>query len=165
MSCSDKVNLDVNIRDLDSAGPGARRIRPEQAFNPSSAISQAQASTTATLDAAPVHRVPGEMTITPHPLSASEFSACFSQPMRNVTAEADAIVDIWPYVAAVSLGNDGITDIGHVAHVYRDSEARFDQVLIETGTFNVFLVIVIDLKSRSIFGHRLLDLNAEYRPD
>jgi len=85
--------------------------------------------------------------------------------MRNVTAEANAIVDIWPYVAAVGLGNDGITDIGDVAHVYRDSEARFDQVLIETGTFNVFLVIVIDLQSRSIFGHRLLDLNAEYRPD
>jgi len=85
--------------------------------------------------------------------------------MRNVTAEADAIVDIWPYVEAVERSNDGIADILDVAHVYRDSEARFDQVLIETGTFNVFLVIVIDLRSQSIFGHRLLDLNAEYRPD
>ncbi|NML04745.1 hypothetical protein [Sphingomonas sp. G-3-2-10] len=95
-------------------------------------------------------------------LSDEAFRACFSEPMRDVTAEAEAIVDIWPYAAAIDLDALGVPHLNDVNYVYRDGSGRFDQVLIGTGRFNAMLVIVIDRWARAIAGHRLLDLNAEY---
>jgi hypothetical protein len=45
---------------------------------------------------------------------------------------------------------------------YRRGDAQFDHVLVTTTTKNVFLVVVVDLRKDSIFGHFLLDLNEEY---
>lgn len=95
-------------------------------------------------------------------LSDSEFRACFSAPMRDVTAEAEAVVDIWPYVDAIDLEGLGVPHLNDVNYVYRDASGRFDQVLIGTGRFNAMLVIVIDRWARVIAGYRLLDLNSEY---
>ena len=98
-------------------------------------------------------------------LSKDEFLSCFAEPMRDVTAEADAPIDIWPYVEAIDRSELGVARIDDVAHVYRDANGRFDQVLLGTGDANVFLVIVIDLAVRNIKGHHLLDLNKEYGLD
>jgi len=100
--------------------------------------------------------------IATHKLSENEFKACFSSPMINVTSHANAAVDIWPYVDALNRDELGIPSLNDVHHVYRDARERFDHVLIGTARFNTLLVIVVDLKTSTIFGHTLLDLNKEY---
>ncbi|PBB66520.1 hypothetical protein CK228_21005 [Mesorhizobium sp. WSM4312] len=95
-------------------------------------------------------------------LDEKEFKACFAEPMTNVTATVNAVVDIWPYVDALDLNDIGVPYLNDVHYVYRDAQNRFDQVLIGTGRFNALLVIIIDLRACTVFGHFLLDLNKEY---
>ncbi|MBZ9997410.1 hypothetical protein [Mesorhizobium sp. BH1-1-4] len=95
-------------------------------------------------------------------LDEKEFKACFAEPMTNVTAGVNSVVDIWSYVDALDLNEIGVAYVNDVHHVYRDAQNRFDQVLIGTGRFNALLVIVIDLGKSTVFGHFLLDLNKEY---
>ena len=92
-------------------------------------------------------------------LSEEEFEACFAAPMRDVTADADPRVDIWPYVDGLNLDVLGIPGINDVHYVYRDALDRFDQVLIGTGRFNTLLVVVVDREPRTVHGHCLVDLN------
>ena len=95
-------------------------------------------------------------------LREDEIKACFAEPMTDVTATAKAAVDIWTYVDALDLTDLGLPCLNDVRYVYRDSQNRFDQVLIGTGRFNTLLVIVVDLSQGSVFGHFILDLNKEY---
>ena len=95
-------------------------------------------------------------------LSEGEFKVYFSPPMTDVTSRANAAVDIWPYVDSLDLDELGIPSLNDVQHVYRDAQERFDHVLIGTARFNTLLVIVVDLKTSTIIGHFLLDLNKEY---
>jgi hypothetical protein len=95
-------------------------------------------------------------------LTAEEFERCFAAPMRNVTADADAKVDIWPYVDNLDLDVVGLPSINDVHYVYRDANGRFDQVLIGTGRFNTLLVVVVDRNLQTIEGHHLLDLNEKF---
>lgn len=95
-------------------------------------------------------------------LSMQEFQACFAGPMRDITSEANPVVDIWPYCDAVDLDEANIPLLNDVHYVYRDANNRFDHVAIGTGRFNTLLVVVVDLRSKSIFGHHVLDLNQWY---
>jgi hypothetical protein len=102
--------------------------------------------------------------MTPNLLDDDAFHATFGSPMRDVTAEATDVIDIWPYVSAVPT-----SDLcGHtiyerfVERVYRTPDDRYDHVMVMTRTKNVYLVVVIDLVADSIYGHHLLDLNEEY---
>lgn len=95
-------------------------------------------------------------------LDESEFKACFTEPMTNVTATVNATLDICPYVDALNLDEIGVPYLNDVHHVYRDARNRFDQVLIGTGRFNALLVIIVDLEKSAVHGHFLLDLNKEY---
>ena len=95
-------------------------------------------------------------------LTSDEFLACFAEPMQDMTAAPEAVADIWPYVDDLDPKSLGITWIGDVVYVYRDEMARYDHMLIQTDTANVFLVIVVDLSRKDVFGHRVLDLNSEY---
>jgi hypothetical protein len=95
-------------------------------------------------------------------LSAEEFHACFAGPMRNVTAEAEAVVDIWPYINSLDLDALNVPSINDVHYVYRDAADRFDQILIGTGRFNTMLAVVVDRRLTTVFGHHLLDLNKLY---
>lgn len=98
----------------------------------------------------------------PRRLQEDEFKACFAEPMTNVTAAAEAAVDIWSYVDVLDLDEIGLPYLTEVHNVYRDAQNRFDQVLIGTGRFNALLVIVVDLRRSTVFGHFLLDLGKEY---
>jgi hypothetical protein len=98
-------------------------------------------------------------------LSDGEFRACFAAPMRDITLEAEAVVEIWPYVDSLDLNALGLPHLDDVQHVYRDAADRYDQILIGTGRLNTLLVVVIDLAARTIHGHHLLDLNAVYGSD
>jgi hypothetical protein len=52
-----------------------------------------------------------------------------------------------------------------VEYVYRSQFGHYDHVLVPAGSFNVFLVIVVDRVHGSVYGHRILDLNSEYGLD
>lgn len=102
--------------------------------------------------------------VKPRQLSEDEFKETFKSPMQNVSQAATNVIDIWRYVEAVTptelqghLVVDGVVEL-----VYRSGDGHYDHVLVMTRTKNVYLVVVVDLWQDSIFGHRLLDLNAEY---
>jgi hypothetical protein len=95
-------------------------------------------------------------------LSVEEFEACFAQPMRNVTEDAEPVADIWPYVDNLDLDTLGVPSLTDVHYVYRDAGERFDQVLIGTGRFNTLLVVVVDRRLSAVLGHRLLDLDETF---
>lgn len=95
-------------------------------------------------------------------LTKDEFLACSTPPMTNVMGKEEAATDIWPYVDQIDLDALRLPALNDVRYVYRDAPGRYDQVLIGTARFNAFLVVVVDLRSRSVHGHRVFDLNAEY---
>jgi hypothetical protein len=85
--------------------------------------------------------------------------------MLDVTATAEPMLDIWPYVEAVpvfDLVGHVLTD-GLVQHVYQHPEGRFLHVLVSTDNADAFLVVIIDLFSVEIHGHYLLDLLKLYQ--
>jgi hypothetical protein len=45
---------------------------------------------------------------------------------------------------------------------YRSQFNHYDHVLVPAGRFNTFLVVVVDRVHGSVYGHRVLDLGAEY---
>ena len=99
-------------------------------------------------------------------LSEEQFSSTFASSMQNVTAlELDDPVDIWPYVEAIPV--DEYTGIELVSgevveYIYRGSDDRFDHVLLPTTTADTYLVVVVDLRARQVYGHRFIDFRAEY---
>jgi hypothetical protein len=97
-------------------------------------------------------------------LNEGEFKATITPKMHDVTKRATDVADIWPYVRSVpipDLEGHSIYD-RFVEVVYRSDDDRFDHVLVMTTTKNIYLAVVVDLAHRSIYGHRLLDLNREY---
>lgn len=97
-------------------------------------------------------------------LSEAEFRATLAAPMQEVTRTATDVLDIWPYVESIppnDLEAHRVQD-GIVEYVYRTPDDHFDHVLIPTNAANVYLVVVVDLVSDRVHGHRLLDLNREY---
>ncbi|WP_426490676.1 hypothetical protein [Hymenobacter sp. 102] len=97
-------------------------------------------------------------------LSHEQYQATFQAPMLDVTATAEPILDIWPYVDSVvpnDLEGYQLTD-RIVRHVYQDPKRRFLHVLVSTNDINVFLVVILNLKSIKVHGHYLLDLPKLY---
>lgn len=101
----------------------------------------------------------------PNLLSEDDFKATFDGKMSNVTSQPGDCIDIWSYVrqvqSSVGLSQYSI-DEELVESVYRSQNNKYDHVLVPHGRKNVFLTIVVDREHRTIYGHRLLDLNAEY---
>lgn len=96
-------------------------------------------------------------------LSRDEFQATFADPMRAVV-DAPPPFDFWPYIDAIPSTDLAGFDAseGEVDNVWADATGRFEHVLINTTTKNVFLVIVLDLVTCSVHGHLVLNLNEEY---
>ncbi len=95
-------------------------------------------------------------------LSADQFQATFLPPMREVTASAEPVVDLWAYVDTLPLEPLAIEAINDVVNVYHASDGRYEHVVLGTSRFNTMMVVVVDRFARVVVGHRLLDLNAEY---
>jgi hypothetical protein len=102
------------------------------------------------------------MMTAPRLLSQTEFSACFTAPMRNVTATAEAVVDVWSYAESIALPLGRVTELLDVTDVYRDAADRFDQVLIGTNVNNLLLVVIVDILRCTVHGHYFLDLADAY---
>jgi hypothetical protein len=97
-------------------------------------------------------------------LSREEFLATFNDPMVRVPAEEQPSIDFWPYFESISQrdfeGHD--CSSGQVEYAWRDSSGRFEHVLVDSEDRNVFMLLVLDRLERTVYGHRLLDLNREY---
>jgi hypothetical protein len=91
-------------------------------------------------------------------MSVEAFNDTFQAPMQDVTATAEQLLNIWPYVDAIPLTDlDGFA-LDDVAYVYLNPSGNYQHVLIATENKNVFLVIVIDVKWVKIQGYHLLNL-------
>jgi hypothetical protein len=101
-------------------------------------------------------------------LTKEEFAATFSERMEDITGREDSVsptgvLDIQPYLAAIpSADLRGHAAESWAERVYRSEDGRYDHVLFQTETKNVFLAVVVNLVSDNVLGHYLLDLNAEY---
>jgi len=97
-------------------------------------------------------------------LTEAEFEATFATPMRNVTQSAREIVEIWPYAEAAIARDfpDAHTCNWDAEYVYEDPSARWQHILINTEMPNAYLVIVVEVASKSIVGHHFLNLNRKY---
>jgi hypothetical protein len=97
-------------------------------------------------------------------LTEPEFRARFADPMRQVPLDAEPPFDFWGYFDSISstdfAGHD--CSASRVSYSWIDATGHFQHVLINTEDKNTFMVVVLDLSNRSVFGHRLLDLNHEY---
>jgi hypothetical protein len=97
-------------------------------------------------------------------MEAQEYQATFRPPMRNVTESAEEIVDLWAYA-------DPIIDAEYhnctswewrVAHIYETADHQYQHIGIPVPINDTYLTIVIDVPSRRIAGHFLLDLGRLY---
>jgi hypothetical protein len=101
-------------------------------------------------------------------LSKVDFTSTMTPKMLDVTTTAMPVVDIWPFVK--ELVYEGIVE-NHVftnnliERVYRNQSNWCDQILLPTGSENVFIVILVDIEEKKILGYHRLDLNKEYGLD
>ena len=106
--------------------------------------------------------------MSPNALTETVFKATTEDKMTDVTKTPGDCLDIWPYVRMVQDSVElpqQVIDGEWVEYVYRSEFGHYDHVLVPAGRFNVFLVIVVDRVHGSVYGHRVLDLNAEYGLD
>ena len=99
-------------------------------------------------------------------LTKNEFKSTFSERMKNVTNTVDVIADIWKYINLLNKSeyfiDNYVIEKRLIEKVYRNSEKTYDQILIPTKKNNNFLIIIVDIIQKNIYGHYLLDLNKEY---
>lgn len=103
--------------------------------------------------------------MSPNPLTEALFKETTEGKMTEVTKRPGRCIDVWIYVDLIrgSIGlPQQVFDDRLVHYVYRSQSGRYDHVLIPSGRYNVFLVIVVDRVENSVFGHHVLDLNAEF---
>ncbi|MEU7997315.1 hypothetical protein AB0B83_18535 [Micromonospora sp. NPDC049060] len=97
-------------------------------------------------------------------LTAEEFTATIGTPPAPVDVDESAPFDFWPYFDAIpreDLGGHDFSD-EEVTHVWQMPDGTHQHVLIACDTPNVFLALVLDLRTASVAGHHVLDLNQIY---
>jgi hypothetical protein len=97
-------------------------------------------------------------------LNEVEFKETFADPMQQVEKNAEPPFDFWDYFDHIPKEHfeDHDCSSGRVTYAWTDARRRYQHVLIDSEDKNVFMVLVLDLESSSVYGHRLLDLNKEY---
>lgn len=96
-------------------------------------------------------------------LSEERFRATFAAPMQRVPVEVLPPIQLFIYFDAIPAADfDDHFCPGTVTYVWEDASTRYQHVLFNSEDRNVYMVIVLDLKTMSVLGHRLLDLRALY---
>lgn len=100
----------------------------------------------------------------PRILSQAELGATFTNPMHRVPVDAEPPFDFWDYFDCIPESHFEGHDCkdGAVDYAYNSVCGRYSHVLVNSSTKNVFMVLVLDLQTDRVHGHRILDLNAEY---
>ena len=71
--------------------------------------------------------------------------------------------DFWCFLDDIPIEDfDGHMSNGAVDWRYRDGTGTYEVVNVNTEDTSVFMIVVIDLLGRNVFGHYLLDLNSFY---
>jgi hypothetical protein len=94
-------------------------------------------------------------------LTEKEFRKTILQNMIDVTGTTLPATDIWPYLeelAAQGYIPASAAEMKHVSFVFRDERNTYDHVLIPTTSYENFLIVVVDLATKSIKGHFEWDL-------
>ena len=98
-------------------------------------------------------------------LNKNQYLQTMGNNMKNATNEAYPSVDIWNY-AKLLLDNNLISKYGFdnqiIEAVYVNDENTYHHILLFTDKPNCYVVIVVNVIQRTIFGHYILDLNKEY---
>jgi hypothetical protein len=97
-------------------------------------------------------------------LTKDEYKGTFVTPMKKVEKDSAPPFDFWEYFEQIPEKHFENHDCssGQVDHAWNDSTGRYQHVLVNSEDQNVFMVLVLDLSSRCVYGHRILDLNKEY---
>ena len=83
--------------------------------------------------------------------------------MKRLEVEAEPPFDFWPYFDSIPDSDFAGNDCpGDVTYVWEDATSRFQHVLFNSQDANVFMVVVLDIHSQTVAGHRLLNLNELY---
>ena len=92
-------------------------------------------------------------------LSDDEYHATLEPAPERVDMELPPPFDFWSYIDALPPAEFGGYDFsaGHVTYVWQMPSGQWQHVLInEAQDRNTFLVVVLDLRSRTVHGHYLL---------
>jgi hypothetical protein len=97
-------------------------------------------------------------------LNEEEYKETFFAPMKRVEKDSGPPFDFWEYFEQIPETHFQNHDCssGQVDYAWNDSSGRYQHVLVNSEDQNVFMVLVLDLLSRCVYGHRILDLNKEY---
>ena len=97
-------------------------------------------------------------------LSKVEFKATVGDEMVQLGEDAVPPFDFWSYFDALPKDHFGGHDFseGRVDYVCEDAQRRYQLIHVRCEAKNVFLVLVLDLSSKTVHGHYLLNLNEEY---
>lgn len=98
-------------------------------------------------------------------LSREQFLCTMGEKMHDVTETAEAVCDIWKY--AEELSNNFLLSEYAFQHklidaVYENVEKTYQHILLFSKKHDCYVIIIIDVLKKSVFGHYLLDLNEEY---
>jgi len=98
-------------------------------------------------------------------LTEEQYLKTMTEKMVDITANAEAVVDIWDYTEQLIFEeklDKAIVENQFVQSMYRNDSNTFDHVLLPTGENNVYVVILVDLMNEVIIGHYILNLNHKY---
>ena len=100
-------------------------------------------------------------------LSEPEYRATFGPRMVRAGPDEAPLFDFWPYFEAIPQADFEGFDCtaGQVHWVYRDSEGKYENVLVSSQDKNVFMALILDRGAQTVIGHRLLNLRREYGLD
>ena len=96
-------------------------------------------------------------------LTQAQFDATFGTPMRRLPQDAEPPFDFSDYLDSIPESDFcGRQFSGDVTYVYEHPSGAYQHVLLDSDDPNFFIVVVLDVEAKKVFGHRALDIGALY---
>lgn len=97
-------------------------------------------------------------------LTDSEYRATMDPQPVAIGQDDEPPFDFWPYFNAIPNEDFDGHDFseGAVTNAWVMPVSHYQHVLVRCETPNVFLVLVLDLPRRQVYGHHVLDLRRLY---
>jgi len=102
----------------------------------------------------------------PKELSKEKFESTIIGKMVEIKDDMKTIYNIWPFVnnlKRVKIITKKIDENQLVFKAYRDTNNKFEHILLTTEKENNFIVIVVDLTKKKVKGYYKLYLKNEYK--
>jgi len=102
----------------------------------------------------------------PKELSREKFESTIIGKMVEIKDDMKTIYNIWPFVnnlKRVKIITKKIDENQLVFKAYRDTNNKFEHILLTTEKENNFIVIVVDLTKKKAKGYYKLYLKNEYK--